>query len=193
MVIWDEPKRLANLAKHGLDFADFDAGFSFDRFAALPSKPSATGRIRYRFVGLMKGSPVVAVVSPLGTEALSILSLRPANARERKPMTRSKAAPYKVNPHYSREDWETVSDNPPLTSDELASLKPASEVLPADLYDAITRKRGPGQRGPGKKPAKIAVTLRLDPDVIQGFKAGGPGWQSRINSTLRTALQSGKF
>lgn len=85
MIVWDEPKRLANLDKHGLDFAAFEAGFSFDRFAALPAQPSATGRVRYRLVGTLDGKlVVVAVVSPLGSEALSILSLRPANAKERK-------------------------------------------------------------------------------------------------------------
>jgi uncharacterized protein (DUF4415 family) len=29
--------------------------------------------------------------------------------------------------------------------------------------------------------------LRLDPDIIAAFRAGGPGWQSRINDALRKA------
>jgi uncharacterized DUF497 family protein len=81
---WDEPKRLANLAKHGLDFADFEEAFSFDRFAALAARPSRTGRERFRLIGSMFGDTVVvAVVSPLGKEAVSIVSLRPANPLER--------------------------------------------------------------------------------------------------------------
>ena len=67
-------------------------------------------------------------------------------------------------------------------------MRPASEVLPPDIYAALARRR-PGQRGPGKKPAKVSVTLRLDPDVIEGFKAGGEGWQTRINDALRKALE----
>jgi uncharacterized protein (DUF4415 family) len=51
-------------------------------------------------------------------------------------------------------------------------------------------KRRPRQRGPGKKPAKVAVTLRLDPDVIDAFKAKGPGWQTRINQALRRAIET---
>jgi uncharacterized protein (DUF4415 family) len=35
---------------------------------------------------------------------------------------------------------------------------------------------------------KQQVTLRLDPDVIDAFRSGGPGWQSRINAALRTAV-----
>ena len=42
------------------------------------------------------------------------------------------------------------------------------------------------QRGRPKAPVtKVSTTLRLDPDVIDHFKADGPGWQSRINAALR--------
>ena len=33
------------------------------------------------------------------------------------------------------------------------------------------------------------VTLRLDADVLDTFRSGGPGWQSRINAALRKALE----
>ncbi|WP_093664681.1 BrnA antitoxin family protein [Sphingomonas gellani] len=36
--------------------------------------------------------------------------------------------------------------------------------------------------------AKRQVTLRLDPDVIERFREGGPGWQRRINEALRRAV-----
>jgi uncharacterized protein (DUF4415 family) len=42
--------------------------------------------------------------------------------------------------------------------------------------------------GSRKANAKQQVTLRLDPDIIAKFKAGGPGWQSRINEALRSML-----
>ncbi len=32
------------------------------------------------------------------------------------------------------------------------------------------------------------ISLRLDPDVIERFRATGPGWQSRINQILRDAM-----
>jgi uncharacterized protein (DUF4415 family) len=44
---------------------------------------------------------------------------------------------------------------------------------------------------PGRPPAenpKKQVTLRLDPDVLEKFRATGKGWQSRINAELRKAL-----
>jgi uncharacterized protein (DUF4415 family) len=44
---------------------------------------------------------------------------------------------------------------------------------------------------PGRPPSanpKQQVTLRLDPDVLEKFRATGKGWQSRINAELRKAL-----
>jgi uncharacterized protein (DUF4415 family) len=33
------------------------------------------------------------------------------------------------------------------------------------------------------------VTLRLDIDVVEHFRRTGPGWQTRINDTLRRAAK----
>lgn len=41
---------------------------------------------------------------------------------------------------------------------------------------------------PPLETKKQLVSLRLDPDVIARFKADGPGWQARINETLRKAV-----
>ena len=47
-------------------------------------------------------------------------------------------------------------------------------------------QRAGGQPKPTKK---IALTLRLDPDIVAAFKREGPGWQTRINVVLRKAVQ----
>ncbi|MGX7745101.1 BrnA antitoxin family protein [Rhodopseudomonas parapalustris] len=39
--------------------------------------------------------------------------------------------------------------------------------------------------GPNKALTKRLVSLRLAPEVIDTYKAGGPGWQSRIDADLR--------
>ena len=100
-----------------------------------------------------------------------------------------KPAGYQPNPHYMEEDWDEVSDNPELTAEQLAALRPAHEVLPPALYEALARRR-PGQRGPGKARPKVAVTLRLDPEIVEAFKAEGAGWQTRINETLKKAVSA---
>lgn len=84
---------------------------------------------------------------------------------------------------YSREDWDAVSDNPELTEEEIRQARPFAEVFP-QFAESIKRGRG---RPPAENP-KQQVTLRLDADVIERFKAGGPGWQSRINDELRKAV-----
>jgi uncharacterized protein (DUF4415 family) len=40
---------------------------------------------------------------------------------------------------------------------------------------------------PRSEAPKKAVNLRLDQDVLERFRAGGPGWQSRMNQALRKA------
>jgi len=57
----------------------------------------------------------------------------------------------------------------------------------ADLYRGkkLVNKGGrPKSRAP-----KIAIHIRLSPDVLAHFKSGGPGWQTRIDATLRKAAR----
>ena len=45
--------------------------------------------------------------------------------------------------------------------------------------------RGIVRRGLKPMPSKELVSLRLDRDVLEWFKAQGSGYQTRINSVLR--------
>jgi uncharacterized protein len=77
ILTWDESKRIANLAKHGLDFESLNPEF-FDGSIILPAKLG-----RYRAIGRLDGKRIVAVVfRPFGGEALSIISVRPASRKE---------------------------------------------------------------------------------------------------------------
>ncbi|MBL8571436.1 MAG: BrnT family toxin [Phreatobacter sp.] len=79
MIVWDEAKRLANLTKHGLDFADLTLEFFLD------ANVVAAKDGRFKALGEFNGEMVVAVVfRPLGTEALSVISMRPASRKERR-------------------------------------------------------------------------------------------------------------
>ena len=69
-----------------------------------------------------------------------------------------------------------------LTAEDIRQFKPLDHF---PELAAIIRKRG--QRGPQKAPTKQQVTLRLDKDVVDRFRATGSGWQSRINDALRKA------
>lgn len=74
-------------------------------------------------------------------------------------------------------------DNPEWTEADFARARPGTEVLPPEVLTAFKRFRGSQ-----KSPTKQQVTLRLDRDLLERFRAGGPGWQSRINETLRKAV-----
>ena len=45
--------------------------------------------------------------------------------------------------------------------------------------------RGVVRRGLKPVPRKIAISLRVEQDVLDWFKAQGPGYQTRINAVLR--------
>ena len=53
------------------------------------------------------------------------------------------------------------------------------EFDPAHVVKGIVR------RGLKPVPSKELISLRVDEDVIEWFKAKGPGYQTRINSVLR--------
>lgn len=64
--------------------------------------------------------------------------------------------------------------------------KPAERLMKAAKemrQIAQGKKRGPKPSG----NAKQLLTLRLDPDVIEKFRATGKGWQSRMNDVLKAA------
>jgi uncharacterized protein (DUF4415 family) len=72
-------------------------------------------------------------------------------------------------------------DNPEWTDEDFARARPISDF--PKLAAAFPKAKGGRPRGSSKQP----VSLRLDRDVIQKFKATGSGWQSRINDVLKRA------
>lgn len=83
-------------------------------------------------------------------------------------------------------------DAPALSDAELAEFRPAAEMLPQILgaarADALMKRRG----RPASAITKAAISLRLDPDIVDAFRAGGDGWQTRMNDALRAwAMEHG--
>ena len=77
-IVWDEPKRLANLVRHGMDFADLDETF-FEGSVVVPAKLG-----RQNAVGRHRSGIILVVFFALGTEGLSVISMRPASRKERR-------------------------------------------------------------------------------------------------------------
>ncbi len=70
-------------------------------------------------------------------------------------------------------------DTVELTKEDFVRMRPASEVLP-HIVERYRRTRGKQ-----KAPTKEKVTIRLDSDIVAHFRDSGPGWQTRLNDTLR--------
>jgi uncharacterized protein (DUF4415 family) len=71
-------------------------------------------------------------------------------------------------------------DNSEWTAQDFRRAKPFTDAFPA----LAASRRG---RGPQKEPTKVAVSLRLSRAVVERFKAGGPGWQTRMDKALKKA------
>ena len=83
-----------------------------------------------------------------------------------------------------------VSDreNPDWTAADLARAKPSAEVLPPEVLAAFGKGKRGRPLGWTKPNAKKQVTLRLDRDVLEGWRQSGPGWQVRMTDALKAAL-----
>lgn len=79
-------------------------------------------------------------------------------------------------------------DAPELTREMMKKAGRGREVLPETILAQF--RRGPGR--PAADNPKVPVSIRLDKDVVDHFKATGEGWQTRINSILQDA-KSGRL
>lgn len=74
------------------------------------------------------------------------------------------------------EKWIDPDDAPELTDAWFAQ----AEVRRGGI---VVRRGRPRLDNPKKQ-----IALRIDPEVIDRFKADGAGWQSRMNEVLRRAV-----
>jgi len=61
-------------------------------------------------------------------------------------------------------------DSPKLTAEKIARMKPAHPE-----YWKV-------------EPVKVSLSIKIDADVLAWFKAGGKGYQTRINKALRDVM-----
>jgi len=89
-----------------------------------------------------------------------------------------------VKPENGATEWIDPDDAPELDD----------AFFDNGLYEVGGVRVDPPPRKAGRPRSprpKILTGLRLDADVLDHFKAQGPGWQTRINATLRAAMERG--
>lgn len=75
---------------------------------------------------------------------------------------------------------------PPGQVERLApGLIPRAEAAADAAAGVAEIVRGIARKGLPKSPRKAAISLRVDPEVLDWFKAQGPGYQTRMNAVLR--------
>lgn len=77
-----------------------------------------------------------------------------------------------------------LDDNPDWTEADFAKAE-GPETLSAAELAAFPRTR---VRSSQKSPTKRPISLRVDADVLESYRATGPGWQGRMNDALRKAM-----
>jgi uncharacterized protein (DUF4415 family) len=80
-----------------------------------------------------------------------------------------------VSKRNTKTAWVDPDDAPELTSEwfETADVHHNGKLISRGRPKLVTPKK--------------AISLRLDADVLDRFKADGPGWQGRMNEALRKA------
>lgn len=72
-----------------------------------------------------------------------------------------------------------------LTREDFKRMRPLRETDPEFIarFEKERKKRG---RPAGR--TKAVVSISLDKDILSLLRAGGSGWQSRVNALLRAAV-----
>jgi len=99
-------------------------------------------------------------------------------------------------------------DNPPLTEEDFARMRPAREILSPAQYANLTDKSRPvvirhvtdaedraRQKRIGRPRVEVprpTLNMRVDADILERLRATGRGWQTRVNALLREAVQTGR-
>lgn len=157
---WSARKRSLNLKEHGLDFVDAITVFQGLTFTFEDDRFST------------KSSD-----SSLSDCSLALLS----QSSIRRPPMKSASSRSEKRPTVKRKftSAKSKTDRSRLRSGKASS---APEHPEAEMRHIV---RGVVRQGLKIQPAKSAISLRVDQDVLEWFKSQGPGYQTRINAVLR--------
>jgi uncharacterized protein (DUF4415 family) len=166
LVTFDPAKEIKNIRRHGVSLTMANR---FDwRRELIQAAKFVGGEQRLKILATA-GNRVYAGIFIVRNGRPHMISLRPASPRNGESMQRGK--PDRENPEWTDEDVRTA--------------RRGADVLPAAFLresDAATAARK--GRGPGKRPPRTMVSIRLEQELIAAYKASGPGWQGRMRDVL---------
>lgn len=96
----------------------------------------------------------------------------------------------------SKTNWARVQREAqaeaPVPFDPATDPYDPNDPAAVEAYWKQATVRRPGQRGPQKTPRKVATAIRLSPEVVDYFRSGGPGWQTRVDAALQEYVKAHK-
>jgi len=84
-------------------------------------------------------------------------------------------------------DWAAVDAKTDAQIAADTASDPAWDGIPEDWYEHAALRSNSLAR---PKENKLPVHIRFDADIVEFFKSGGRGWQSRMNAVLRSYKES---
>jgi len=129
-------------------------------------------------IGRLDDAMIAMALAASGSEGVAAVSMRRAGREERGLPGSEGAGPESKSSAGS--PATRMRPKPPMRSLHRPD-RPFGEAFPA-LAEAMRKCRRPRSDNP-----KVAVSLRLEQEVVHRFKAGGPGWRIRMNRALREA------
>jgi uncharacterized protein (DUF4415 family) len=120
----------------------------------------------------------------------------PEEARARLAALRGKPldAPSRLAVVSVEEPAEVATPTAPAQPDLAATVaalvaESLKQLRPAEAAKAEPQKAAKADK-PLFKAVKVRITTRVDADVLEAFKATGPGWQTLMNDVLRANMPS---
>lgn len=169
----DDAQRCLTIRKHGVNFED--ANMIFDGRLVLHAYSNQKGEERWIAVGNLEGLIISVIYTYRSKKSDSSLSVRPTIGNGSITMKNLVGAT-------TRPKCEGKTNRERLRREEAAGLEPVCDDDEGEFDWSRAQVTMP-------RP-KQAVSLRLDADVLEFFKASGKGYQTRINMVLRSYMKA---
>ncbi len=91
--------------------------------------------------------------------------------------------------NWKRVQREAAADAPITHAASDGPYDPNDSAAVSAYWQQATMTRGRGR--PPVAVKRPTLNMRIDAEVLDAFKAAGPGWQTRINAVLRDAVARG--
>ncbi len=165
---FDAAKDASNHAKHGVSLA-LAKRLDWDSMLVRPDDRREYGELRFIGVTVAPIGPrLYVIVYTQRGEAIRVITCA-KRTTERWPCMKKRTKVIKPTAAEDRAIKAGVRRDPDtreLSAEDFAQMRPFRRGRPASAVH------------------KVPVTVRLDPGVVEFFREGGPGWQTRMNDAL---------